>query len=66
MRITNIVSEIYNIPWPHMLGNCHLNRPTDEYLMKAGDWEKVNFLKYKEEKDFEVVPHICGRLVKPR
>ena len=49
-----------------MLGNCHLNRPTDEYLMKAGNWDKVDFLKYKDEKDFVVIPHICGRLMKPK
>lgn len=49
-----------------MLGNCHLNRPTDEYLMKAGDWDKVDFLKYKDEKDFAVIPHIYGRLTKPK
>ena len=34
--------------------------------MKAGNWDKVDFLKYKDEKDFEILPHICGRLMKPK
>ncbi|MCJ1301483.1 hypothetical protein MMC08_004284 [Hypocenomyce scalaris] len=64
--LSRLIQEMYNIAWPHLLAHCQLTRPTDEYLMKAGNWDKVDFLKYKDEKDFEILPHICGRLMKPK
>ena len=57
---------MYNIIWPVMMAHCHLDRPTNEYLLKAGSWEKVEFFPFLDEKEFAVLPHICGRLVKSR
>ena len=46
------------------MGNCHLDRPIGEVLLKAGKWERVELEPRKEEDDWGVFPHVAGRLVK--
>ena len=55
---------VYNLVWPLFMGNCHLDRPIGEVLLKAGKWERVEMEPRKEEDDWGVFPHVAGRLVK--
>lgn len=46
------------------MGNCHLDRPTGQYLLQAGSWRSVELETPKDEDRWQVFPHLTGRLVK--
>ena len=46
------------------MGNCHLDRPIGEILLRAGKWERVEMEPRKKEDDWVVLPRVAGRLVK--
>jgi hypothetical protein len=48
-----------------MVAGCNINRPTDEMLLAAGEWETKDLFMMKEEKPWEIIPHVWGRLTKP-
>ena len=56
--------DVYNLIWPFFIGNCHLDRPIGEILLKAGKWERVELEPRKEEDDWAFLPRVAGRLVK--
>ena len=56
--------DVYNHIWPFFMGNCHLDRPIGEMLLKAGKWESVELEPRKEEDDWAFLPRVAGRLVK--
>ena len=58
------VTGIYNIVWPHMMGNCHLTRPTGDYILGAGKWSETDVKTIDQEDPWLVIPHFSGRLVK--
>lgn len=47
--------------WPFFMGGCELQRHTEEYLKRAGEWKKFD-LKYYEQRS--CVPFIVGELIK--
>lgn len=49
-----------------MLGGCDITRPTDEWLLQAGEWEKVDLKPGVGEGPYDTVPHVIGHLVKKR
>lgn len=60
------MTEALNIIWPHFLGGCDITRPTDEWLLQAGEWETVALRPGVGEGPYDTVPHITGHLVKKR
>ncbi|EDN97589.1 hypothetical protein SS1G_12442 [Sclerotinia sclerotiorum 1980 UF-70] len=64
-RCTQILYQLAG--WSFFMGNCHLNRRTDDYLKavgeKYGGWEKVEL---KTVGGFAVLPFVSGELVKRR
>ena len=62
--VSRFVQGIYNVVWPYPFGGCHLDRPTGEYLMKAGKWSRVELEPKKEEDDWSLFPRVIGRLTK--
>lgn len=62
-RFTQVLYQFAG--WSFLLGNCHLNRKTDEYLLdvgeKYGGWGKME-IKYVGE--FAPIPFVVGELVK--
>ncbi|KAJ8065794.1 hypothetical protein OCU04_006457 [Sclerotinia nivalis] len=64
-RCTQILCQLGG--WSFFMGNCHLDRRTDEYLKAAGEqyggWEKVEL---KTVGEFAVIPFVFGELVKRR
>ena len=56
--------DVYNLIWPFFMGNCHLDRPIGEMLLKAGKWERVVLEPRNEEDDWAFLPRVAGRLVK--
>ena len=47
------------------MGNCHLDRPTGEYLLAAGKWETLEVKGPQAEDAPLVFPRVRGRLIKP-
>lgn len=48
-----------------LVGNCHLNRPTDEMILTAGAWENIELeMVGQKEAEWGVFPHVSGRVVK--
>lgn len=47
-----------------MFNGCNINRPTDEWLLTAGDWQQVDLKPCKGEGRYDTVPHIVGTLTK--
>ncbi|KAL8643717.1 MAG: hypothetical protein Q9210_007585 [Variospora velana] len=63
--VSSIVQDIYNIVWPHVLANCHLNRDTARTLREAGEWAKDDLERSPFQEDaWQAFPHIWGRLTK--
>jgi SAM-dependent methyltransferase len=58
------VIDLYSIIWPLFIGNCHLNRNTQQSIMKAGDWGKIELTVPTSEDASRLFPRIYGRLGK--
>ncbi|KAM0722417.1 hypothetical protein Q7P37_001858 [Cladosporium fusiforme] len=56
--------RIINVIWPHFFGGCNITRPTDEWLLRAGDWEKVELRPGVGENKYDTIPHVTGTLTK--
>jgi len=57
---------VINVAWKHMFGGCNITRPTDKWLMSAGEWESVDLNPGKGEGPYDTVPHVVGTLTKKR
>ena len=55
---------MYGTVWPFLMGNCHLDRPTGDYLLAAGKWETSEVKEPSAEDAHLVFPRVRGRLVK--
>lgn len=53
-----------NVIWPHFFGGCSITRPTDEWLLQAGDWQRVELKTGAGEGKYDTVPHIVGSMTK--
>ncbi|KAM0698632.1 hypothetical protein Q7P36_002099 [Cladosporium allicinum] len=53
-----------NLIWPHFFNGCDICRPTDEWLLQAGKWDKVELRAGVGEGKFDTVPHVLGTLTK--
>ncbi|KAK0774932.1 hypothetical protein LTR91_008391 [Friedmanniomyces endolithicus] len=53
-----------NTVWPHFFDGCDITRPTDEWLLQAGEWEEVNLRSGAGEGKYDTVPHTIGTLTK--
>lgn len=62
--VSGFVQRAYGWVWPYATGNCHLDRPTGEYLLGAGSWSVVELEAPEKEDHWTLFPHITGRLVK--
>ncbi|KAL9609800.1 MAG: hypothetical protein Q9167_005454 [Letrouitia subvulpina] len=62
--LSRIVQNLYNRVWPFFVGNCHLNRNTQQSIMQAGDWEKIELTIPTSEDAWTIFPRIYGRLWK--
>ncbi|KAI4159226.1 MAG: hypothetical protein LQ342_006746 [Letrouitia transgressa] len=56
--------DLYNKVWAFFVGNCHLDRNTQQYIMQAGDWEKIELTVPTSEDAWTIFPRIYGRLWK--
>lgn len=54
----------YNIFWPYALGNCHLDRETEKYLLNAGKWVEVDMQHLDVDDASKILPRIAGHLTK--
>ena len=59
-----VSTGIYGIVWPFAMGNCNLDRPTGQYLVAAGKWDKMEVEGQKPEDAHLLLPRVKGRLVK--
>lgn len=57
-------SDLINVVWPHFFNGCDIARPTDEWLLRAGEWEEVKLGPAKGEGPYDTVPHVVGTLRK--
>ena len=62
--LTFIVAGTINLIWPHFFNGCDICRPTDEWLLQAGKWDKVELRAGVGEGKFDTVPHVLGTLTK--
>lgn len=58
------VTGFINIVWPHFLNGCDITRPTDEWLLQAGEWEEVALRPGPGEGKYDTIPHVIGTLTK--
>ena len=58
------VTDVYNTFWPYLFGNCHLDRPTGDFVLAAGQWEKVDVRLPEQDDPWLVIPHVSGKLVR--
>ena len=58
------ITDFYDIIWPHLFGNCHMRRPTGDYILAAGEWADVDIKGPKDEDPWLVLPHFWGTLTK--
>ncbi|GAB7347081.1 hypothetical protein MBLNU459_g3212t1 [Dothideomycetes sp. NU459] len=56
--------DTINKVWPLFFDGCDICRPTDEWLLQAGDWETVALEPGKGEGKYDTIPHAIGTLVK--
>jgi len=61
---TKFVQNMYMLYWPHLMGGCHMDRPTGKWLAEMGDWKEVDIYRPAGEKGVEPLGHAMGRLVK--
>lgn len=47
-----------------MFNGCDITRPTDEWLLKAGEWAQVRLRPGDNEGKYDTVPHVIGTLTK--
>ena len=52
--------------WPHFLNGCDITRPTDEWLLQAGEWEDIALRPGPGEGKYDTIPHVIGTLTKRR
>ena len=52
--------------WPIFTGNCHLARPSSEFLDAAGEWERVELRRMGDEIPWLMFPRVYGTMVKAR
>ena len=59
-------SDFYTVTgaWPFIMGNCCLNRPTQQYLLRAGDWAQNELQTDQREKSSSLFPRVTGTLTK--
>nr|POF18595.1 methyltransferase-like protein 7b [Quercus suber] len=50
--------------WPTFFNGCDITRPTDEWLLGAGEWEEVDLRPAAGEGKYDTVPHVMGTLTK--
>ncbi|KAI7183564.1 hypothetical protein D0869_04530 [Hortaea werneckii] len=50
--------------WPTFFNGCDITRPTDEWLLQAGEWQEVKLRPGEGEGPYDTVPHVIGHLVK--
>ncbi|KAK8220062.1 hypothetical protein M8818_000478 [Zalaria obscura] len=62
--LTLFVTELINLVWPVCFGGCSITRPTDEWLLTAGEWSDVNLKPGEGEGKYDTIPHVLGTLVK--
>ncbi|KAK3650719.1 hypothetical protein LTR56_006124 [Elasticomyces elasticus] len=55
-----------NFVWPTFFNGCDITRPTDEWLLQAGEWDEVNLHPGVGEGKYDTVPHVIGTLIKRR
>lgn len=55
-----------NIIWPHFLNGCNITRPTDEWLLRAGEWEHNGLEPASGEGPYDTIPHVLGTLTKKK
>ncbi|KAI5357721.1 Putative S-adenosyl-L-methionine-dependent methyltransferase [Septoria linicola] len=58
--------RLINVIWPHFFGGCDICRPTDEWLLQAGEWEQVELRPGAGEGRYDTVPHVIGSLTKKK
>ncbi|KAK4631952.1 Methyltransferase-like protein 7A [Fulvia fulva] len=58
--------KMINIIWPHFFNGCDITRPTDEWLLRAGEWEEVKLKPGAGEGPYDCVPHVIGTLTKKK
>lgn len=61
---TDSFLEAVNLAWPTFFNGCDITRPTDEWLLQAGDWEEVKLRPAGGEGPYDTVPHVIGTLTK--
>ena len=64
-EILMCLAELYNPIWSFAIGDCHLDRRTDQYLIDAGDWASIELKTDMEESKWSLFPRTWGFLVKP-
>ncbi|KAL9007367.1 MAG: hypothetical protein Q9173_007342 [Seirophora scorigena] len=65
--VSSKVQDIYNIVWPYVLSNCHMNRDTARTLREAGEWATNELQRLPLDEDewqALALPHIRGHLTK--
>lgn len=58
------LTEILNLVWPHFFNGCNVTRPSDEWLLQAGEWEEVKLRPGEGEGPYDSLPHVIGTLTK--
>ncbi|MCJ1248189.1 hypothetical protein MMC30_005406 [Trapelia coarctata] len=58
--------ELYTLSrlWPLVMGNCHLDRPTQEILERAGPWAKNELRNDQASMRASLFPRVVGVLTK--
>jgi SAM-dependent methyltransferase len=65
-RIADACAGAVNVIWPHFFNGCNITRPTDEWLLQAGEWEDVSLRPNVGEGCYDTIPHVQGTLTKRR
>lgn len=62
--LLTMLAGAINVIWPHFFNGCDICRPTDEWLLQAGKWDKVELRAGAGEGKYDTVPHVIGSLTK--
>ena len=59
-------SDFYTLTgaWPFFMGNCCLNRPTQQHLLRAGEWAQNELQTTQRERRSSLFPRVTGTLTK--